>query len=177
MKQSELLDVVNKNGKVIGQATRDEVHSNPDLIHKVVHCWIFNSKGEVLWQQRSFQKTESPGKWDMSCGGHVLSGENPKETLQRELKEELGIINQNPKLVKKYIQGDQNQTELIYLYYLTLDQPIEKFTLQTEEVNRVEWIDPQVAQDLTKKGEREATDFIFSQVDIILEILNIESDE
>lgn len=169
MAESEILDIVDKDGNVIGQAPRAEIHQNPKLIHRVVHCWIFNNDGQVLWQQRSMQKAQAPGMWDMSCGGHILSGHEPDETLVREIEEELGISNIKAHFVEKYIKGNDTQTELIYLYYAVINQPAEIFTLQKEEVEEVEWIDIDKAMMLVVNKEREATSFIFTQVPRILQ--------
>ncbi len=72
-------------------------------------------------------------------------------------------------LWKKYIKGNNTQTELIYLYYAVINQPAEIFTLQKEEVERVEWIDIDKAMMLVVNKEREATSFIFTQVPRILQ--------
>lgn len=168
MAESEILDQVDEQGNVIGQAPRSVFHSDPSKIHAVVHCWLFNSKGEVLWQQRSLQKATSPGKWDMSCGGHILSGSEPDETLEREFEEELGLTNIDFHLVEKYVLSHKTQTELIYLYYGIVDTPISDMKLQVEEVEQVEWIDPDKAQQMVLDGERESTQFVFSQITKIL---------
>lgn len=164
MAESELLDIVDENGQVIGQATRSECHHNPKLIHPVVHCWLFNPQGQILWQQRSLQKVLSPGRQDMSCGGHVLSNYSPDETITRELLEELGVQEANPIFVQKYIDGDENQTELIYLYYAVLSIPESEFVLQDEEVERIEWIDVNKAMIMAVSGERDSTHWIFDQI-------------
>jgi isopentenyldiphosphate isomerase len=75
--QDEIFDVVDENDSVIGQTTRGEAHQNPKLIHRVVHIWIINEKGEILIQQRSMTKDGAPGMWDISCGGHVEKGQDP----------------------------------------------------------------------------------------------------
>lgn len=168
MAEDEILDQVDKDGNVIGQAPRHVFHSNPSMIHPVVHCWVFNKKGEVLWQQRSLQKATSPGKWDMSCGGHILSGHNAEETIVRELDEELGLKNIKCTLVDRYIRGNEKQTEFVYLYFAIADVDVSELTLQEIEVEKVEWIDPSLAQDMVLKGERESTEYIFSQVTKIL---------
>ncbi|MDP2860775.1 MAG: NUDIX domain-containing protein, partial [bacterium] len=122
---SEILDVVDEEGNIIGQAPRKECHRNPELIHRVAHCWLFNPRGQVLWQKRSLKKDNSPGYWDMSCGGHVPTGETPEETLKRELKEELGIRDVNFHFAERFLRKDRagKQTELIYLYYGIVDKP------------------------------------------------------
>ena len=170
MAETEILDQVDENGKVIGQAPRSVFHSSPNMIHAVVHCWLFSNKGNILWQQRSMQKVTSPWKWDMSCGGHILSGHNPETTLKRELEEELGLTDIEVKFIEKYIHGNDTQTELIYLYYGIIDETTE-FRLQKDEVEKVEWIKPSVAQQKVLDGERDSTDFIFREVTRILEYL------
>ena len=169
MSPSEILDIVDEKGKVIGQASRAECHSNPKLIHQVSHCWIFNNKGQILWQLRSLKKLEGPGAWDMSCGGHVPTGEKPDITLQRELKEELGLENVDFNFVEKYVRGNEKQTELIYLYYAIVDKTETEFVIQKDEVEKVKWIDVHEAQTLYKEGKVESTEFVISQVSRILQ--------
>ncbi|MEK9738209.1 MAG: NUDIX domain-containing protein [Euryarchaeota archaeon] len=72
---SEIFDIVNDSDKVIGSASRNEVH-NRGLKHRSVHLLIFNKRGAVLLQKRSMEKDTFPGVWDSSVSGHVDSGEN-----------------------------------------------------------------------------------------------------
>ena len=65
--QNEVFDVVNENDEVVGEATRGEVHQNPDLIHRAVHIWLLNDKGEILR--------------DISCAGHVQKGNTTPSTM------------------------------------------------------------------------------------------------
>ena len=58
---------------------------------KVVHLCIFNSKGEMLIQKRNRNKNTWPSRWDVTCGGAVITGETVIEALERELFEELGL--------------------------------------------------------------------------------------
>ena len=48
----ELLDVVNDNDEVTGQAMRSMVHQQ-GLQHRGVHVFLFNAQGEMLIQKRS----------------------------------------------------------------------------------------------------------------------------
>ncbi len=69
--QNELFDTVDENDKVIGQATRGEVHKNKNLIHRSIGVVVFNSNGEIYLQKRNSTKDTDPGKWTISCSGHV----------------------------------------------------------------------------------------------------------
>jgi isopentenyl-diphosphate Delta-isomerase len=88
--QDEIYDVVDKMDKVIGQATRREIHQKK-LLHRSIHIFVFNSQNEVFLQKRSMAKDENPGLWDISAAGHVDSGETYDDCAHRELWEELGI--------------------------------------------------------------------------------------
>lgn len=87
----EKFDVVDENDNVLGIATRKECHSNPKLIHRGVHIFIFNSDEKLLLQKRSIKKDLYKGYWSSSAAGHVKSGETYEQTAKTELKEELGI--------------------------------------------------------------------------------------
>jgi len=86
----ELFDVVDEDDRVIGQATRAEVHAR-GLLHRAVHVFLFNSTGELLLQRRSAWKDEFPLCWTSSASGHLDAGEDYAAAAVRELREELGI--------------------------------------------------------------------------------------
>lgn len=98
----EILDIVNENNELINKReTRKYIHDN-FLWHRHVLCWIINEKGEILLQKRAAQK-KNPNKWSKT-GGHVVFGEEPKESLKREIEEGLGAIinDQDIKLISIY---------------------------------------------------------------------------
>lgn len=131
--QNEVFDVVNEEDEVVGEATRGQAHQNPKLIHRAVHIWILNDKGEILLQQRSLTKDKAPGQWDISCAGHVQKGNNAEITAARELQEELGI-KAKFRLIKKFIDRDIDQTEMTSLYYAVHNGP---FKFPKEEIQQV----------------------------------------
>ena len=88
----ELFPLVDEDGRVTGKATRGECHNGSRLLHAVVHLHVFNSKGELYLQKRPEWKDIQPGKWDTAVGGHIDYGETPEQALQREVREELGIV-------------------------------------------------------------------------------------
>ncbi|MEI6177381.1 MAG: 16S rRNA (adenine(1518)-N(6)/adenine(1519)-N(6))-dimethyltransferase RsmA [Verrucomicrobiota bacterium] len=89
-KSGEIFDVVDENDEVIGQNTRGVVHARK-LLHRAVHVFVFNKRGDLLLQQRSMLKDAHPGVWDSSVSGHLDSGESYAAAATRELNEEMGI--------------------------------------------------------------------------------------
>jgi len=111
---NERFPVVDKNDKILRDASRSEVHAN-NLRHRAVHILIFNPAGEVYLQQRSRWKDRHPLKWDSSAAGHVAAGESYGETARRELKEELGM-SLPLKEISKLPASESTDQEFIWLY-------------------------------------------------------------
>lgn len=103
----------------------------------VVHICIFNTKDEILIQQRQPFKSGWSNMWDLSVGGSALSGETSQQAAERELLEELGIsfslAEQRPVLTVHFDEGFDD------IYTIIHDIDISKMTLQPEEVQTVKW--------------------------------------
>lgn len=94
-KDGEIFDVVDENDEVTGQATRHEVHTK-QWLHRAVHIFVYNKRGDLLLQKRSLLKDAHPGVWDSSVSGHLDAGEDYATAALRELKEEMGINPESP---------------------------------------------------------------------------------
>lgn len=149
----ELLDIVDKNDRVIGRASRSDVHGNPSLLHRVIHVLVFNSQGRLFLQKRADDKDVQPGKWDTSVGGHVDAGEEQKAAALRELAEELGIPPTDveaPELIflHAYIHSNDYESEFVHTWMCRWDGP---FALQKSEISdgrfwNIDEIDPLTRQ-------------------------------
>jgi len=89
-KDGEIFDVVDADDQVTGTSTRAEVHAQ-GLLHRAVHVFIYNKRGDILLQRRSLLKDAHPGVWDSSVSGHLDSGEDYEPAAIRELEEEMGV--------------------------------------------------------------------------------------
>jgi 16S rRNA (adenine1518-N6/adenine1519-N6)-dimethyltransferase len=110
----EQFPVVDENDRILGCASRSEVHGN-NLRHRAVHILIFNQADDVYLQQRSRWKDRHPLKWDSSAAGHVTAGENYDETARRELREELGVDVPLEK-ISKIKASSRTDHEFIWIY-------------------------------------------------------------
>ena len=120
-KAEELFDVVDSEDEVIGTATRGEVHAR-DMIHRAVHVFVFNKRGDLLLQKRSSLKDRHPGVWDSSVSGHLDSGEDYAAAAVRELSEEMGISAEAaPEEMKRISPSVETGWEHVRLYQIRHD--------------------------------------------------------
>jgi isopentenyldiphosphate isomerase len=132
--QEEVIEIVDSEGKTIGLRKRSEVHSDPSLLHKVVHVLVFNDAGQLLLQKRSMKKDVAPGRWDTSVGGHVTPGEDVMAAALREMDEELGITSTTIEPLYSHIFACPFESELVFTYRCIHNGP---FPFNTEEIEEV----------------------------------------
>lgn len=118
--------------------------------HLVADMWIMNSRGQVLIQQRSFDKETAPGLW--SCtGGSVVAGEDTYTAMCREVEEELGVAPDLEHTRLLFSCHGKNSIKDIYL--IRQDIRMEQFSLQKEEVLQVRWVSLDELRNLTQQPE------------------------
>jgi isopentenyldiphosphate isomerase len=98
---SEKLEIFNLKGKSIGTQTREVFYSEIKNEYKLkgtiskkiksIRLLLINSAGRIYLQKRSKLKSENPGLYDKTVGGHVAKGETWNMTVVRECAEELGF--------------------------------------------------------------------------------------
>ena len=134
-------------GKVLEKGTKLPQGEN----RMVVHLCIFNSKGEMLIQQRQSFKKGWPNMWDITLGGNSQAGETSKQTVHRELLEELGVdydfSETRPYLTINFDNGFDD------IYFLEMDLDVDKLKLQYEEVQAAKWASRDEILELRKTGK------------------------
>ena len=88
MKKNVIL--VNKSDKEIGIAEKMEAHEK-GLLHRAFSIFVFNSRGEMLMQQRAINKYHSGGLWTNACCSHPEPGEDTAMAALKRLREEMGF--------------------------------------------------------------------------------------
>ena len=136
--QDEIFDVVDEHNRVVGTASRAEVH-RLGLRHRACHIIVFDLQSRVLVQQRSLTKDNSPGLWDSSSAGHVDSGESYASCAIRELKEELAIGIVESGLQEQFLLPPEpyNGMEFAMVYTIQTDQSIQPDEI---EVAAIRWL-------------------------------------
>ena len=138
----EWFEVVDEDDRIIGMASRSQVHGNPALIHRTVHVIVFNSERRILLQKRSKNKDIQPGKWDTAVGGHLCPGENYETAARRETGEELGIEAEELPLIYLFDLKIRNEieSENVRVYAAVHDGP---FTPPAKEIDEVRFWTPE----------------------------------
>lgn len=89
MKEVKVI-LVNEQDEPVGEAEKMEAHVK-GLLHRAFSVFIFNSRGEMLLQQRALSKYHSGGLWSNACCSHPEPGEDTHAAAVRRLNEEMGI--------------------------------------------------------------------------------------
>jgi len=82
--------LVNEQDEQIGTMEKILAHEKA-MLHRAISVFIFNSRGEMLLQQRAMKKYHSGGLWTNACCSHPRPGEETRAAAVRRLKEEMGF--------------------------------------------------------------------------------------
>lgn len=133
----ELWDLYTKDRIKTGRTMVRGEEQPDDTYRIVVHICVFNSRGEMLIQQRQPFKSGWSNMWDISVGGSAVAGETSATAAERELREELGIEicfkNILPILTLNVDGGFDD------VYLVEKDVALDSLTLQYEEVQTAKW--------------------------------------
>ena len=82
--------LVDTDDKQVGTMEKMEAHWK-GLLHRAFSVFIFNSKDELLMQQRASDKYHSGGLWTNTCCSHPRPDETVLQAGERRLQEEFGF--------------------------------------------------------------------------------------
>jgi 8-oxo-dGTP pyrophosphatase MutT (NUDIX family) len=127
----EILDIVDENDEVVGQAPRGEATSR-GLRHRCVFIEARNAEGRLFVHRRTATKLVFPSHYDMFVGGVVGAGESYDEAALREAEEELGVSGlPRPEPLFKFLYTGGKHTWWSYVYQVRCELPVNP---QVEEV-------------------------------------------
>jgi 8-oxo-dGTP pyrophosphatase MutT (NUDIX family) len=134
----ELWDAYNANGTLAGfELIRgDKIPAN--YYHLVCEAVIRHRDGEYLLMQRSFEKDISPGKWEIGAGGSALKGEDKKQAVLREIREETGIDKGD--VAELYHIVDARHQAIFEGFLLVTSCDKERIRLQKGETIDYKWV-------------------------------------
>jgi isopentenyl-diphosphate delta-isomerase len=153
----ELVILVDDNDEPIGTAPKATVHTGATPLHRGFSCFVFNSAGELLLQQRAHGKVTWPGVWSNSVCGHPAPGEAPAAAVHRRLDHELGLKGVEIELTlpkyryrAEYLGVVENEHCPVWIGFTEL-----RPTPNLDEVAAVEWVPwPRFLDGVRAQSER-----------------------
>lgn len=146
----ELWDLYTKDKEKTGKTHRRGLPMPENYYRLAIHVCIFNSKNQLLIQQRQPFKKGWPNMWDVSVGGSAVAGDTSAQAAERELFEELGISldlsQERPFLTMNFSGGFDD------FYIIEQDIDLTKLRLQHEEVRQVRWADQDEVVKMQAQG-------------------------
>ncbi|XP_058102515.1 isopentenyl-diphosphate Delta-isomerase I isoform X2 [Magnolia sinica] len=166
--------LVDEEDRVVGHDSKYNCHlmekiESENLLHRAFSVFLFNSKNELLLQQRSATKVTFPKVWTNTCCSHPLYRDSElidenflgvKNAAQRKLFDELGIpaedlpIDQfvpvGRMLYKAPSDGKWGEHELDYLLFIVRDVHLHP---NPEEVADVKYVNRDQLKELLRKAD------------------------
>lgn len=166
--------LVDEQDNVIGHESKYNCHLMEKIeagnaLHRAFSVFLFNSKYELLLQQRSATKVTFPLVWTNTCCSHPLYRESElieencagvRNAAQRKLFDELGIVaDELPVdqfiplgriLYKAPSDGKWGEHELDYLLFMVRDV---KLNPNPEEVADVKYMNRDQVKELLRKAD------------------------
>lgn len=136
----EFVVLIDEKDTPLGLMEKQEAHV-AGLLHRAFSVFVFNSKNELLLQQRADEKYHSPGLWTNSCCSHPRENELYEEAAHRRLNEELGFdceIEEKFHFIYKAELGEnlfEHELDRVFVGYYEGEMKINP-----EEVKAVKWI-------------------------------------
>ncbi len=135
----EFWDLYDVDRKLTGRTIARGQKMKDDEYHLVVTAWILNREGKWLITKRSASKSK-PLKWE-APGGSVLAGEDSRQGVYREIKEEIGIDLSGGELFKSFRRDiiSWENPGFLDVWIFKMDFDLSDVVMQDEEVCDVKW--------------------------------------
>ncbi|RVU55061.1 NUDIX hydrolase [Anaerosphaera multitolerans] len=148
---AEFWDVYNSKGKKKNKVIKKGQPLLEGEYHLIVECWIRCGKNLYLLQKRSANKKMFPNMWYCSAGGSVHAGEEPRDGLIREVKEELGLDISKDEIKLKRIIFEESS--IFYIYLVDSEVDLNSLKLQSEEVAEAKIASLEEIKELIREGK------------------------
>ena len=117
--KNQMIVLINQKDEEIGIEEKIKTHIDGKL-HRAFSVLVFNSKGELLIQQRAKSKYHSQGLWSNTICSHPRPKRNIIKEIHKRLKEEMGFVCPVKKLFvfhyKKKFENGLIENELDHVF-------------------------------------------------------------
>ncbi len=152
-----MLILVDEHDNEIGVEEKLPAHEK-GLLHRAFSVIIFNSKGEMLIQQRALTKYHAGGLWSNACCGHPYPGEAVEDAIHRRLQEENGfdttLTKQTEFIYNVPVTNNLIEHEYLHVFSGTYEGEIH---INPEEAAAVRWISADALREEVAKQKEHFT--------------------
>jgi len=138
----EVLDVIDENDRVIGQASRTDCHTDPTLIHRAVHFTLVDLANRLVMISRRARSKKHDGGLLCFLGEHVNAGEDYEAAVRRGAKEELEFTASTVHEAGEHVFAEPTSTERVKFYLIEADHA-QPLTWDKDEIEEIEWVTPE----------------------------------
>lgn len=135
--------LVDEEDKVQGIADKLSSHHSDTPLHRGFSVFLFNSKKELLIQQRSVDKKTWPSFWSNSFCGHPQITETYEEAVYRHGSFELGVNLQKIYFIASYRYkfsiNNIVENEICPIYFAILDEEIKINNDEIDNIQLLSW--------------------------------------
>ncbi|KAE8363562.1 NUDIX hydrolase domain-like protein [Aspergillus caelatus] len=148
----EVCIVLDRDDNPIAQVSKRVSHImtniNKGLLHRAFSCFVFNSKNELLLQQRDDTKVIFPGLWTNTCCSHPL--DIPGERDDDFAGAIAGVLLNNfVFLTRAHYRAAKPPGESLCGLYLFLQVDVD-LAVNPNEVKETRWVSPEKLRDIFK---------------------------
>jgi len=154
----EILAVVDNSDRIIGKATRKEVHEK-GLLHRETYIYLINPHKQVLLHKRADSHI-----WDHSSSGHFPAAQDYLEAAQREFDEELGIKLTRSEFLEighEKLKKEKFATinyRFVKIFLVQKDILLEQFKIDKDEVEEIRFFNKEEILELLGSTPKVMTD-------------------
>ena len=121
----------------IGTIEKMEAHQKA-LLHRAFSVFIFNTKGEMLLQQRALDKYHSGGLWTNACCSHPYDGQDTQAAAEKRLQEELEAAKNNWEEESKHKRFPIEEEDIAEVVCMMTGIPVKRMVqAETEKLRRM----------------------------------------
>ena len=173
----EFVVLVDENDRQIGLMEKQAAHITPHL-HRAFSIFLFNSKGELLMQQRALSKYHSHGLWTNTCCSHPRDGETLAEATSRRLMEEMGMTCEMHEVYTFIYKAPVGQGLIEHEFdHVWIGQSDEEPQINREEVESWKYVSLNALKDDIRLHPELYTEWfkiIFEEMSHYAEVLRLE---
>ncbi|MCB1569060.1 MAG: isopentenyl-diphosphate Delta-isomerase [Xanthomonadales bacterium] len=146
--EDENLILVDADDREVGVLDKAAAHDGEGVLHRAFSVFVFNSRGELLLQQRAADKRLWPGFWANTCCSHPRRGESLEVATRRRLQEELGLACDLEFVFKFQYHARFGEAGSEHeLCHVFIGQSDEAPHVNASEIAAVRWIAPDALDD------------------------------